>query len=105
TLGGPFLASFARSGEFLPVPLRRRGLELLTLLFQKSFYFHGRHATSARGGDRLAITPILHVPARVNSVYASENVVVGLKITVGIGVELAGKHLRVGLVANAKKQR
>jgi hypothetical protein len=34
-----------------------------------------------------------------------KHVVVRLEVAVGVGVELAGKHFRVGLVADAEKQR
>src|ERR1700676_686893 len=94
-----------RCSRYEPESKRRRGLELLTLLFQEFLHFDGGHATGARRRDGLAIAAILHVAARVNPMHARENIVVSLKIAVGISVELAGEHLRIRLVADAEKQR
>src|ERR1700722_5718779 len=91
-----FSLPLREGGSFFPVPLRRRGLELLPPLFQEFLHFDGGHAASPCGGNGLTITPILYVAARVNSMHPREHIVVSLKISVGIGVELAGKHLAVG---------
>ena len=75
------------------------------MLFQKLLDFDRGHASASGGGDGLAITAVLHVAAGKDSVDASHHVVVRFEIAIGVGVELAGKHLRVGFVANTEEQR
>src|SRR6266567_2227464 len=77
---------------------------LFSLLFQEFLDFQRGHATGAGGGNRLAIAAILHVSAGVDAMNAREDIVVSLEVTIRIGVELPGKHLRIGIVADAKKQ-
>src|ERR1700723_3263019 len=73
--------------------------------FEEFLDFDGSHAAGSGGGDGLAIAPVLHIATREYAPDAGPDVVVRLEIAVGVGVELAGEHLRVGIVPDAEKQR
>src|SRR5579864_426150 len=75
----------------------------VALILEKLLDFQRRHAAAASCGDRLPITPVLHIPAGIHAGDFGEDVVGGFKIAVLVGVELAFKNLGVGDVADAKK--
>src|SRR5450755_85908 len=76
---------------------------LLAVLFQKFLDFQRGHATGAGRSDGLTLAAVLHVAASVDALHAGEDVVVSFEIAVRVGVELAGKHLCVGLVADSEE--
>ncbi len=79
------------------MPLRRR------LLFQELLDLDGSHAAGSGSGDGLAIAPVLHIATGEHAVDAGVHIVVRLEIAVGVSVELAVEHLRVGFVADAEE--
>src|ERR1700729_2946299 len=78
---------------------------LTTMLLQKLLDFNGGHASGSRRGDSLAVTAVLHIAAGEDAMHACRHVVVGLQIAVGVGIELAGKHLCVGFMTYAEEHR
>src|SRR5580698_310614 len=75
------------------------------VVFQEFLDLNSSHAAGSRGGDGLAVAPVLHIAAREYAVDAGVHVVVRLQIAVSVGVELAVEHLRVGIVTDAEKER
>src|SRR5437660_503203 len=74
------------------------------MLFEKLLCLNGGHAAGAGSGNRLPITAVLHVSTGIDSVNPSEDVIVSFEVPIGIGVELAFEHLRIGHVTNTKKE-
>src|ERR1700689_3694501 len=75
------------------------------VVFQEFLHLNGRHAPTPSGSNGLAVAAVLHVAASVNAVHACVHVVVGFEIAIRVGIELAGKYLRVGVMPDAQKQR
>lgn len=73
--------------------------------FQKLLDLEGSHAAAAGSGDGLAIAAVLYIATGIDAVNAGVYIVVGFEVAVGIGVELAGEHLGVGLVSDSEEER
>jgi hypothetical protein len=78
---------------------------LAGLLFQKFLDLNGSHTAGSGRSDRLPVAAVLHVATGVYAMNASHYVVMSFDISVGIGVEMPGKHFRVGVVADTQEQR
>ena len=79
------------------------------MLLQKFLDFNGGHASGSRRGDGLAVTAVLDVSAGKDArdlvaVVGGEDIAGRLDVAIWVEVHLAGKHLGVGLVADAEEE-
>ena len=79
------------------------------MFFEVLFDFEGGHAAGAGGGDGLAIAAVLHIAAgkdagNRHAAIGGQDVVCGADVAVFVEIHLAGKHLGVGLVADAEEE-
>src|SRR5579871_1026685 len=76
---------------------------LLALFFQKFLDFDRSHAAGSGCSDGLTVATVLHVATGKHSVNAGKYVILRFQIAIGIHIELAFEHFRVGLVSNTKE--
>src|SRR5579859_8047326 len=61
--------------------------ELMSLRFQKFLDFQSSHAAGSGGGDGLAIAPVLHVAAGINSRNFRVDIIPGQQIAIFIRLQ------------------
>src|SRR3954469_15230970 len=76
----------------------------MSLRFQETFNFNGRHAARAGGSYCLTVSPVLHVPRVEDAGYVSARSALGEDITILVGQDLAAEYRRVRDVSDSHEE-
>src|SRR5271169_173644 len=91
------LRSVARSMQYDYA--RVNPLGLVRVSFQELFRVQSGHTTGAGGGDGLAIAMVLHITGDEHAWDGGQGAVFGDEVAVGVHLQLALEHGRIGIVA------